>query len=166
MKIAIIGYSGSGKSTLAQRLGKKYNANVLHLDTVHWLPGWQERNVQEEKEIVEDFLDSNLSWVIDGNYGKVLYDRRMQEADKIIFMNFNRFACLYRAFKRYFRYKGKSRASMTEGCSEKIDLEFVLWILYKGRDKKHKQRYNSVLEKYPYKTVVIRNQRQLSGVEL
>lgn len=166
MKIAIIGYSGSGKSTLAQKLGEKYNANVLHLDTVHWLPGWQERNVQEEKEIVKDFLDSNSSWVIDGNYGKVLHDRRMEEADKIIFMNFNRFACLYRAFKRYFRYKGKSRASMTEGCPEKIDLEFVMWILYKGRDKKHKQKYKRVLAQYSNKTLVIRNQRELSRNEL
>jgi Adenylate kinase and related kinases len=44
MKIAIIGYSGSGKSTLAAKLGKFYHAEVLHLDSVHFLPGWVERN--------------------------------------------------------------------------------------------------------------------------
>ena len=52
MKIAIIGYSGSGKSTLARKLGAIYNAEVLHLDTVHWLPGWKERADEEKMNIV------------------------------------------------------------------------------------------------------------------
>ena len=49
MKIAILGTSGSGKSTLAQTLGAAYHAPVLHLDTVHFLPGWVERPLDEEK---------------------------------------------------------------------------------------------------------------------
>ena len=47
MKIAILGTSGSGKSTLAQTLGAAYHAPVLHLDTVHFLPGWVERPLDE-----------------------------------------------------------------------------------------------------------------------
>jgi adenylate kinase family enzyme len=43
MKIAIIGHSGSGKSTLAAFLGEKYALPVLHVDTIHFLPGWVER---------------------------------------------------------------------------------------------------------------------------
>ena len=43
MKIAILGTSGSGKSTLAKRLGERYGLPVLHMDTVHFLPGWVER---------------------------------------------------------------------------------------------------------------------------
>lgn len=43
MKIAVIGYSGSGKSTLAGVLGERYDIPVLHLDRVHFLPDWQER---------------------------------------------------------------------------------------------------------------------------
>ena len=39
MKIAILGTSGSGKSTLAKRLGERYGLPVLHMDTVHFLPG-------------------------------------------------------------------------------------------------------------------------------
>ena len=52
MKIAILGTSGSGKSTLAQTLGAAYHAPVLHLDTVHFLPGWVERPLDEENAIV------------------------------------------------------------------------------------------------------------------
>lgn len=34
-------------------------------------------------------MDRNASWVIDGNYRKLEYERRLQEADRIIFMDFN-----------------------------------------------------------------------------
>lgn len=115
-KIAIIGYSGSGKSTLAQQLGKQYSCEVLHLDRVFWLPGWRERDSSESNEIVSDFLDTHDSWIIDGNYKFICFDRRMNEADRIIFLDFPMHICLYRALKRYFSNRGKSRESITEGC--------------------------------------------------
>lgn len=161
MKIAIIGYSGCGKSTLAARLGKKYNIPVLHLDKVHWLPGWKERETEDEKQIVREFLKSNESWVIDGNYSKLEYQNRLKVADKIIIMRFNRFSCLYRAIKRHKVYKGKTRESMTQGCDEKMDFEFVWWILHKGRRKKLVQQYKEIEKNYADKTIVIKNQRNL-----
>ena len=88
MKIAILGTSGSGKSTLAKRLGERYGLPVLHMDTVHFLPGWVERPFAEEEAIVRQFLDENAGgWVIDGNYSKTCYARRLKEADKIIVMD-------------------------------------------------------------------------------
>ena len=129
MKIAIVGYSGSGKSTLARRLGEYHHAEVLHLDTVHHLPGWKERDRESEKQIVEAFLDEHAAWVIDGNYSKLFYERRMEEADRIVMLLFNRFSCLYRAYKRYRKYKGKTRPDMAEGCGEKMDRAFAWWIL-------------------------------------
>ena len=100
MRIAVIGYSGSGKSTLAARLGAAYGVPVLHLDSVHWLPGWVERPREEEKALVRAFLDQNASWVIDGNYSTLYYEERLEKADRIVFLNFNRFICLHRAAKR------------------------------------------------------------------
>ena len=80
MKIAILGTSGSGKSTLAKRLGERYGLPVLHMDTVHFLPGWVERPFAEEEAIVRQFLDENAGgWVIDGNYAKTCYARRLEE---------------------------------------------------------------------------------------
>ncbi len=161
VKTAIIGYSGSGKSTLARRIGEHDRAEVLHLDRVHFLPGWIERPRQEEQEIVKAFLDSRRDWVIDGNYSKLSYDRRMEEADRIILLLFNRFDCIRRVTKRYNAYKDMIRPDMAEGCSEKLDLEFAFWVLWKGRKKAARDRYRRVREKYPDKTVVIRNQKQL-----
>ena len=85
MKIAVIGFSGGGKSTLARRLGDLYGVEVLHLDTVHHLSGWRSRPREESRAMVEAFLNTHdaSGWVIDGNYGKLAYDRRMEEADRI-----------------------------------------------------------------------------------
>ena len=163
MKIAVIGYSGRGKSTLAALLGERYGLPVLHLDTVHWLPGWQERAPEEKMRMVKDFMDGHSDWVIDGNYSKLLFDRRMEEADHIVLMDFNRFTCFARAYRRYRTYKGKSRASMTEGCPEKIDREFTLWLLFKGRTKARRAIFKRVLQKYSSKTRVLHNQKELSA---
>ena len=161
MKIAIIGYSGAGKSTLAQKMAEKYNIAVLHFDTVQFKPNWEIRNEAVKKKMTEVFLNVHDSWVIDGNYSKLSFDRRMEEADVIILLLFNRFSCLYRAWRRSKIYADKTRPDMAEGCKEKFDLEFIKWILWKGRTKEVKERYMAVISSYPEKVVIIKNQRQL-----
>ena len=165
MKIAIIGYSGSGKSTLAAKLGKKYSLPVLHLDTVQFLPNWVIRDDYSKIAITKEFLDNNSDYVIDGNYRKLFFERRMAEADKIIFMNFNRFSCAYRVLKRYFKYRGQERESMAAGCKEKIDAEFLWWVFAKGRTKERRALLKNAAKKYADKTVVIKNQRELDKYE-
>ena len=163
MKIMVIGYSGSGKSTLAEYLGKKYEIPILHLDHIFWLPGWKERPREEMKKIVTRFLDSHTSWIIDGNYRKTEYERRLAEADRIIFLSFHRLSCLYRVWKRYQKYRGRTRRDMGHGCMEKLDWEFVQWVLWKGRDAKNRAAYQEVQKRYSRKVLVIRNQRQLDA---
>lgn len=162
MKIAILGYSGSGKSTLGRALGEFYGVPVLHLDTVMFLPNWQERQKDEQRAIVQRFMDENESWVIDGNYGNLLRARRLEEADVIVLMLFNRFSSLVRVTRRYLRYRGHRRPDMAEGCSEKLDAEFIRWVLWKGRTKGRRKHLRDILTQYPGKCVVIKNQRQIN----
>jgi len=162
VKIEIMGYSGSGKSTLCRKLSEKYNIPALHLDTVQFLPNWEVRSDEEKHNIVTTFLDNNPDgWAIDGNYTKLSYDRRVEEADVIIQMLFSRINCLWRCARRYHTYKGKSRPDMTEGCAEKMDWEFVKWILWEGRSKQARDRYKRIQTQYSEKVVVLKNQRQL-----
>ncbi len=158
-RIAIIGYSGSGKSTLAQKLGRKYQCEVLHLDRIHWLPGWKEQESDKSNAIISRFLDAQDSWVIDGNYSSLCYQRRMAEATEIIYLEFPAAICLCRVLKRYLLHRGKSRSSMTEGCEEKIDREFLWWILHEGRDKAHRKRHRAVCKAYREKSVILRTPR-------
>ena len=108
MKIAIIGYSGSGKSTLAEKLSNHYSIPKLHMDTLQFQPGWQDSDREWMLTEMKNFLTKQESWVIDGNYSWCFYEERMKEADQIIFLNFSRWNCLLRAFKRYLKYKEKS----------------------------------------------------------
>ena len=163
MKIAIIGYSGSGKSTLARQLAEAYNIPVLHFDKVQFRPNWEIRPQPSKEIMTKTFLDLHKDWVIDGNYSKLSFERRMEEADVIILLLFNRISCLYRVTRRYLKYKNTTRSDMADGCKEKLDWEFVKWVLRDGRTKASKQRYQSVCERYPEKTVVIKNQRQLDA---
>ena len=163
MRIVIRGYSGSGKSTLARALGERYQIPVLHLDRVHWTANWTERDDAEKRQIVRDFLDKNDSWVIDGNYSSLYQERRLEEADHILLLLFDRFTCLGRVLRRYSRYKGKTRPDMGEGCEEKVDAAFVRWVLWEGRSRKIRQNYARIAARYPEKTLILRNQRALDA---
>lgn len=162
-KIAVIGYSGSGKSTLAEFLGERFSVPVLYVDTIQFLPGWVVREADEKLALMRSFLDENSEngWVIDGNYTKLEYERRLEEADLIIFMSFSRIACFIRAYRRSRDFKNKTRPSMTEGCDEKFDREFRRWILHDGRKRAIRKRYKSTVRTYAEKSVVIKNQRRI-----
>ena len=160
IKVSIIGYSGSGKSTLAGVLAQQYQIPLMYLDTVQFSAGWKEREITEARKIVADFMQ-NDSWVIDGNYNKFYRQERLDNASEIVFMNFNRVACVFRAVKRYFNYRNTTRESMTEGCSEKIDGEFLWWLIFKGRTLERRKSFKAIVSENKSKTVVIKNQKQL-----
>ena len=163
MKIAVIGYSGAGKSTLAGMLGEKYALPVLHLDRLNYSPGWVERPKEAGAAEVGEFLDANPSgWVIDGNYSRWHYERRMEEADRIILLDYNRIFCFFSALGRYRKYKNRTRPDMADGCDEKFDLDFALWILWKGHGRKQRDRHDMLEKKYGDKFIRIRSRRRLN----
>lgn len=162
MKIAIIGYSGSGKSTLAKKLSEIYNCPLLYLDTIQFKANWTVRDLDEGRLMVGEFL-KNDSWIIDGNYREFLQEKRLQDADKIIFMNFPRHICFPQAFKRYLHYKNKTRESMADGCNEKFDLEFIKWLLFEGRKKSIKNHYNEICKCYKDKITIFRNNKDVEN---
>lgn len=162
MKIAIIGYSGSGKSTLAKKLSEIYNCPLLYLDTIQFEANWKIRDIDEGRLMVGEFL-KNDSWIIDGNYREFLQEKRLQDADKIIFMNFPRRICFPQSFKRYLHYKNKTRESMADGCNEKFDLEFIKWLLFEGRKKSIKNHYNEICKCYKDKITIFRNNKDVEN---
>ncbi len=134
-KVVIIGFSGCGKSTLARRLGEILGIEPLHFDTIHWLPGWVESSDEYKIERVQKELEKDR-WIIEGSYRRILWKERLDAADTVIFLDFNRFLCLYRVIKRRIMYAGKTRPDMGEGCEEKLDWEFLRWVVYGGRRKR------------------------------
>lgn len=159
MKAAVVGYSGSGKSMLAAELGEMLGCPVLHLDKVQFLPGWAVRDGNEAAAMVEGFLNKE-SWVIDGNYSKFHFERRMRDADLILFMKFPRRICLPQALYRSWKYRGRVRESIAEGCQEKMDWEFFMWIMKNGRSGRYKEIFDGLTAEYAGKVVVVKNHRQ------
>ncbi|MBQ8599543.1 MAG: DNA topology modulation protein FlaR [Oscillospiraceae bacterium] len=161
MKIAIMGFSGCGKSTLARKLGEQYGLPVLHMDSIHFEENWVEKPRERELAEVRDFLDSHSDgWVIDGNYGALERERRLEEADRIILLELNRFVCLWRILKRWLTYKGSTRPDMAAGCKEKVDWEFIRWVLHDGRTAKKKADYDRIAAQYPEKVIRIKSIKQ------
>ena len=143
-KILIIGCSGSGKSTLAVALGEKLGLPVVHLDQLWWKEGW--RNVTREEFDSRLAMAMNMDgWIIDGNYSRTM-EMRLAKCDTVIYLDFNRWACLRGMCQRVFGNYGKARPDMAQGCPERFDPAFVKWIWNynknnrvkfdrKGRDK-------------------------------
>lgn len=157
MKIQIIGYSGSGKSTLATQLGQIANIDVLHLDSTHFYGDWQERSDEEQSALVREFLDTHDSWVLDGNWRKIVPER-FAETDITILMMFGRFTCYWSAFRRSRKYKNVARPDL--GCPEKFDKSFRRWILWEGRKKERRDSLYDKLNATSGEKVVLKNRRQ------
>ena len=160
MKIAVMGYSGSGKSTLTKQLAERYRLPYLYLDTVWFRENWQERGLEEARAETAAFLRKD-SWVIDGNYSQLCREERLEQADLVVYLAFPRLLCLFRVLRRYHMYRGRRRESAAEGCEEKMDAEFIWWILYQGRRPAVRAQRHAWEKQYGTKMVVLKSPRAL-----
>lgn len=136
-RIMIIGFSGCGKSTLARDLGQILGIQPTHMDTLNWLPGWVESSYEHKISLLAPIIKQDR-WIIEGSYKRILWKERIENADTVIFLDFNRFLCLYRVIKRRFMYNNKTRPDMGKGCPERLDAEFLKWVVWGGRKKRRK----------------------------
>jgi len=80
---------------------------------------------------------------------------------RFIVLCFDRFTCLSRVLKRWWKNRGKVRSSSAPGCEEKIDAEFLWWVLHQGRTPAKLAGYRRIGQQYPEKFVFLKNQSQL-----
>ncbi|WP_019909862.1 DNA topology modulation protein [Paenibacillus sp. HW567] len=125
-RVLIIGSAGAGKSTLSRRIGEALNIPVIHLDAFYWQPGWVATEREEWEQVVKAHVAKD-TWVLDGNYSATL-DMRLERADTVIFLDMPRLLCLYRVIKRRIQYRGRTRPDLNEGCPERLDWPFIVWI--------------------------------------
>lgn len=151
-RIIIIGSGGAGKSTLAKQLGEILKIEVLHLDKLHWLPGWIEPPKDEWQKKIAGLV-AGESWIMDGNFGGTM-ETRLKACDTAIYLDLPRAVCLYRVFKRWLIYRNTNRPDMTEGCNEKIDLEFLGWVW--NFQKTTKPKIEERLKQFEGKRTIIR----------
>jgi adenylate kinase family enzyme len=125
-RVMVIGSGGAGKSTFALRLGALLGLPVIHLDAQYWGPGWVEPPKDAWRRKVEELVCDD-EWVVDGNYSGTL-DVRLAACDTVIFLDLPRVVCIWRVLKRLVTYRNGRRPDMAEGCREKLNFDFLLWI--------------------------------------
>ena len=125
-RVLVIGSPGAGKSTLATELARRTELPLIHLDQEHWQPGWIEMDKATWKARMRDLVTADR-WIIDGNYGASL-DIRIKRADTIILLDFPVWLCLARVVRRVRETRGRVRPDMAEGCPERFNLPFLLYV--------------------------------------
>ncbi len=155
-RVVILGCAGAGKSTLARKLGEKTGLPVVHLDKLFWKSGWVESTKAEiDEKIFEETRKDR--WIMDGNYTRTI-PIRLQRCDTVIYLDFPRWLCLWSVLKRVACSYGKVRPDMPEGCPERIDWEFLVWIW--NFNKKNRKRFYEMLRKLDGKQVYILKKRR------
>lgn len=157
-RIVIIGCSGSGKSTLACQLGEKLNLPVVHLDRLFWKSGWQESTAEEFDTKLTVELEKS-QWIMDGNFNRTI-PARLAKCDTVIYLDYNRFVCLWGVICRVFKSYGKTRPDMGDGCPERFDWEFLKWIWNFNRRNREKN-YRYLYETPHAEIYAFKNRRQL-----
>ncbi|MEN6313957.1 MAG: topology modulation protein [Clostridiaceae bacterium] len=154
-KIILVGSAGSGKSWLAKRLAGITGYKLIHLDCEFWQPNWTKTPREEWIEKQKGFIKGE-KWIIDGNYGSSI-ELRFTAADLVVFLDINRFVCMWSAIKRH----GKKRSDLPDYLEEKMNLEFIeflkwIWTFQKTGKKKILELH----EKYPEKEFLVLKSRK------
>ena len=184
MKLVLMGYSGTGKTTLAAKLGQLYGCKVLHLDQIQFSDTFEMQEPQKALSMADEILAGQENWIIDGYLGIYIREDWLRQADKIVFLNLGRLACLYRLLKRHGAHYAAPRSPAPSAASpqeagakerpEKRPLwhRFTMWtqkrswkllqfiLIKEGRLRKNRYYYRAG-ERYPEKFVVLHSQRQI-----
>jgi adenylate kinase family enzyme len=126
-RILVIGCSGGGKSTLSQKIATRFGLSYVSIDRdVLWLPGWVQRHKMEQRStITEKVLGER--WIMDGTNTST-FDLRLPRTDMVIWVRMPRLLCIWGAISRWFKWIGRTRPEMAQGCPEKVDWDFLQFI--------------------------------------
>ena len=162
-RVVIVGPSCSGKTTMARRVAAILQAPHIELDAIHWLPGWQERDDDEFRELTQAAVAADR-WVVDGNYAMVR-DIVWPRATTVVWLNYSFPVVLWRAFRRTL-IRSVSRQTIFSENKETIRRSFfsresiLLWVFttYRLRRKQFRAIFDD--RDYPeVEFIELRSQR-------
>ncbi|CTQ48665.1 AAA family ATPase [Jannaschia donghaensis] len=125
-RVMIIGQPGSGKSTLARAVGEIAHLPVVHIDMIHWMPGWVERD-RAEKTRMCNAVHRRPAWVFEGGH-TATWEDRLARADTLIWLDLPVALRLWRVTRRTAMSWGRVRPDVPEDCPERFSAEFFGFI--------------------------------------
>jgi adenylate kinase family enzyme len=130
----IVGQPGAGKSTFARALGAATGLPVVHMDMIHWQPGWVERG-REEKDRLTRLVHARDAWIFEGGHSRT-WPERLARADTLIWLDVPLPRRLYRVARRTVTGLGRSRPDLPESCPERLDRGFLEFLGYIWRTRR------------------------------
>jgi adenylate kinase family enzyme len=101
-RVLFYGVTGSGKSSAAHAYAAASGLPEFSADDdIGWLPGWQQRSVEQQREIATD-VAARDSWVLDSAYG-VWRDIVVPRAELVVALDYPRWLSLARLTRRSVR---------------------------------------------------------------
>lgn len=116
-RVMIVGQPGSGKSTLARKLGECTGLPVIHIDTIHWQPGWVERSRDEKTRLCRE-VEAGDRWIFEGGHSAT-WDNRISRADLLIWIDRSTTLRFWRVLLRTLTSRGRSRPDLPENCPDR-----------------------------------------------
>jgi adenylate kinase family enzyme len=99
-RVVIVGPGAAGKTVLAARLGVLTRLPVIELDKVFWRAGLAP-TPRGEWAAAQREMAAQPRWIMDGDLGPYdVAEIRFRVADTIIFLDFGRLRCAWRAVRR------------------------------------------------------------------
>lgn len=116
-RIAVIGNAGAGKTALSRELARSYSLPIVHVDSIQFLAGMTIRPHAESIRILTN-IQNQKTWIIDG-YGPLdILEKRLELADKIVFIDFPLWRHYWWCLKRQIKCIWHPRQELPEGCDE------------------------------------------------
>lgn len=115
-RVMIIGQPGSGKSTLARKLGLLTGLPVVHIDTIHWQPGWVERSPDQKTRLCHE-VEARERWIFEGGHSAT-WENRIARADLLIWIDRSATLRFWRVLLRTLLQRGRSRPDLPENCPD------------------------------------------------
>lgn len=143
-KVIVAGTCGSGKTTLGKALSAKLGCELVDLDDLYWLPGWQRRDPNEFNALIEK-ATNKPSWIVCGNYSK---HRELfwPKADTIIWMDLPIWVLCYRLVKRSV-IQAFSRKTLCNGNTQSFgQFCWLICHLFKTY-RRRKRNYRELMHK-------------------
>ena len=118
-KVAIFGKPGNGKSTLSKKLASAINIKLYPVDSILYKPNGEEVDRNSFEEAHENILSLD-EWIIEGfspMNSLVTFNRRLEEADTLIYIELPYFVTYWLVTKRLIKSMFQKPEGWPEGSS-------------------------------------------------